>query len=121
MESKIAAILIYSKAYLFFQNVENLMFVSEMQWKFKKKKIFFGTCIWLGSFKFPLLWQKYLSSAVNLLTKSLQSLDLIRETFSQILKVWGLCFSSKCSDIDENFRNAMKIWKKVFRFWNNCI
>ena len=45
-------------------------------------------CISLGSCKFPLLRQEYLSSAVNMLASRSLSSDLITETFCDSICLW---------------------------------
>ena len=44
----------------------------------QKASGFLDNCIWIGCEEFSLLWQEYLSSAVDVLTKSPKILDLTK-------------------------------------------
>ena len=40
---------------------------------------------------------------------------------SEIQKLWGSSFFSKCLKFNLDFRNAVKDSEKLFYFWDNCI
>ena len=84
-------------------------------------------CIWIVCIELSLLRRVYLSSAVNMLAKSLKTFHVTRSNFFQLnylhndQQIWSGSFHWKCSNFDVDLKNAHKNWEKVFCFSDRCI
>ena len=96
----------------------------------KMEEKFFGfshICIWIVCIELSLLRRVCLSSAVNMLAKSLKTLHVTRSNFFQLnylhndQQIWSGSFHWKCSNFDVDLKNAHKNWEKVFCFSDRCI
>ena len=73
------------EGHLFFENVLNLMQISEISQKNSEKAFCFSdNCVRIGCVKFSLLRREYLSSAVNVLTNSYKALRLTKTDFFRL-------------------------------------
>ena len=103
----------------------------------KQEKVFrfWDNCIWIDIVKFSLLRRAYLSSALNVLTRSpktwyvdkrdffrLNCLQIYQESvISEIQNLWASPFFSKCSIFNLDFKHAEKNPQIFFCFWDNLI
>ena len=73
-----------------FPNVENLMYIPEMEQKIEKMFFYFSdSCIWIGSGRFSQCRTKYLPSIVNVLTLAPKIHQTLGETFSSMFSYFS--------------------------------